>query len=84
MASAAPEHRGADYAALPRLCSTPMSVLDFRREGGRKEVDEGKEEKSSYLSLEALDPFMTGCPGDLLAPPPVHPGRPLQHLFTVP
>lgn len=43
--------------------------MTLGREGG-KEADEGKEGESSYLSLEAEDPFITDCLGDLLAPPP--------------
>lgn len=79
------KYRGADYTAAPRLCSRRASVLDFREGGGGGgEADEAKEEESSYLSLEAEDPFVTDCLGDLLAPPPVDPGCPLQHLFTVP
>lgn len=71
--------------AAPRLCSGHMSVLDFTggREGG-KEADEKKEEESSYLSLEAGGSFHYRLSWRPSGPAPVHPGCPLQHLFTVP
>lgn len=65
------EYRGVDYAAVPQLCSNHMPVLGFgQRE--KKEIDgeeEKEEEEESYLSLWVLQPFISDCLGDLLAPP---------------
>lgn len=63
------EYRGVDYAAVLGLCSRHMPVLGFGA-GGGKEADEAEgEEEQPYLSLQVLQPFISDCLGDLLAPP---------------